>query len=435
MKKKILVGALVALFLLPINVFAAKGDQGVDWAIYQGDQGRFGYAHDKFAIAQIGGYNANGIYEQSTYKTQVASAIAQGKRAHTYIWYDTYGNMDIAKQTMDYFLPKIQTPKGSIVALDFEHGALASISDGYGGYISSPTEKVANTETILYGMRRIKEAGYTPMYYSYKPFTLNHVNYQQIINEFPNSLWIAGYPNYNVTPEPLYNYFPSMDGIAIWQFTSTYIAGGLDGNVDLTGITDNGYTGSDKPETDTPAINAGEETSEKPKSEIKTGDTVKVNFSVKNWATGEAIPQWVKGESYKVQQVDGNKILLANILSWIDKSNVELLPDSTTVAEQPSAVQTHVVQYGETLSSIATKYGTTYQALASWNGLSNPNMIYAGQVLKVNEKVSTTRTYTVRSGDNLSSIASRLGTTYQALAQRNGLSNPNLIYPGQTLSY
>ncbi|NBA55029.1 LysM peptidoglycan-binding domain-containing protein [Enterococcus hirae] len=421
MKKKILAGALVALFLLPINVFATKGDQGVDWAIYQGDQGRFGYAHDKFAIAQIGGYNANGIYEQSTYKTQVASAIAQGKRAHTYIWYDTYGNMDIAKQTMDYFLPKIQTPKGSIVALDFEHGA--------------SSDRNANTETILYGMRRIRQAGYTPMYYSYKPFTLQYVDYQQIIKEFPNSLWIAGYPSYNVTPEPLYNYFPSMDGVAIWQFTSTYIAGGLDGNVDLTGITDNGYTNSDKPQTDTPAINAGEETSEKPKSEIKTGDTVKVNFSAKNWATGEAIPQWVKGESYKVQQVDGNKILLANILSWIDKSSVELLPDSTTVAEQPSVAQTHVVQYGETLSSIATKYGTTYQALASLNGLSNPNMIYAGQVLKVNEKVSTTRTYTVRSGDNLSSIASRLGTTHQTLAQRNGLSNPNLIYPGQVLSY
>ncbi|EPN9366743.1 LysM peptidoglycan-binding domain-containing protein [Enterococcus hirae] len=421
MKKKILVGALVALFLLPINVFAAKGDQGVDWAIYQGDQGRFGYAHDKFAIAQIGGYNANGIYEQSTYKTQVASAIAQGKRAHTYIWYDTYGNMDIAKHTMDYFLPKIQTPKGSIVALDFEHGA--------------SSDRNANTETILYGMRRIKQAGYTPMYYSYKPFTLQYVDYQRIIKEFSNSLWIAGYPSYNVTPEPLYNYFPSMDGVAIWQFTSTYIAGGLDGNVDLTGITDNGYTNSDKPQTDTPAINAGEETSEKPKSEIKTGDTVKVNFSANQWATGETIPQWVKGESYKVQQVNGNKVLLANILSWIDKSNVELLPDSTTVAEQPSAVQTHVVQYGETLSSIATKCRTTYQTLASLNGLSNPNMIYAGQVLKVNEKVSTTRTYTVRSGDNLSSIASRLGTTYQALAQRNGLSNPNLIYPGQTLSY
>ncbi|EMF0460975.1 LysM peptidoglycan-binding domain-containing protein, partial [Enterococcus hirae] len=361
------------------------------------------------------------IYEQSTYETQVASAIAQGKRAHTYIWYDTYGNMDIAKHTMDYFLPKIQTPKGSIVALDFEHGA--------------SSDRNANTETILYGMRRIKQAGYTPMYYSYKPFTLQYVDYQRIIKEFPNSLWIAGYPSYNVTPEPLYNYFPSMDGVAIWQFTSTYIAGGLDGNVDLTGITDNGYTNSDKPQTETPAINAGEETRETPKSEIKVGDTVKVNFSANRWATGEAIPQWVKGESYKVQQIDGNKILLANILSWIDKSNVELLPDSTTVAEQPSVAQTHVVQYGETLSSIATRYSTTYQTLASLNGLSNPNMIYAGQVLKVSGVASATRTYTVQYGDNLSSIASKLGTTHQTLAQRNGLSNPNLIYPGQTLSY
>ncbi|EGO8531956.1 1,4-beta-N-acetylmuramidase, partial [Enterococcus faecalis] len=249
MKKKLLVTLLVGLFFLaPVSTFAAKGDQGVDWAIYQGEQGRFGYAHDKFAIAQIGGYNASGIYEQYTYKTQVASAIAQGKRAHTYIWYDTWGNMDIAKTTMDYFLPRIQTPKNSIVALDFEHGALASVPDGYGGYVSSDAEKAANTETILYGMRRIKQAGYTPMYYSYKPFTLNHVNYQQIIKEFPNSLWIAAYPIDGVSPYPLYAYFPSMDGIGIWQFTSAYIAGGLDGNVDLTGITDSGYTDTNKPE-------------------------------------------------------------------------------------------------------------------------------------------------------------------------------------------
>ncbi|HAP2789505.1 TPA: 1,4-beta-N-acetylmuramidase, partial [Enterococcus faecalis] len=76
MKKKILVGALIALFFMPLNVFAAKGDQGVDLSIWNGYQATFGYAHDKFAIAQIGGYNASGIYEQYTYKTQVASAIA-----------------------------------------------------------------------------------------------------------------------------------------------------------------------------------------------------------------------------------------------------------------------------------------------------------------------------------------------------------------------
>ncbi|HAP3325134.1 TPA: 1,4-beta-N-acetylmuramidase, partial [Enterococcus faecalis] len=57
MKKKLLATLLVVLFFVsPISTFAAKGDQGVDWAIYQGEQGRFGYAHDKFTIAQIGGY-------------------------------------------------------------------------------------------------------------------------------------------------------------------------------------------------------------------------------------------------------------------------------------------------------------------------------------------------------------------------------------------
>ncbi|MBJ0946812.1 1,4-beta-N-acetylmuramidase, partial [Enterococcus faecalis] len=51
--KKIVTLIIVALAAVtPLNVFAAKGDQGVDWAIYQGEQGRFGYAHDKFAIAQ-----------------------------------------------------------------------------------------------------------------------------------------------------------------------------------------------------------------------------------------------------------------------------------------------------------------------------------------------------------------------------------------------
>ncbi|EGO7753533.1 LysM peptidoglycan-binding domain-containing protein [Enterococcus faecalis] len=419
MKKKILVGALIALFFMPLNVFAAKGDQGVDWAIYQGEQGRFGYAHDKFAIAQIGGYNASGIYEQYTYKTQVASAIAQGKRAHTYIWYDTWGNMDIAKTTIDYFLPRIQTPKNSIVALDFEHGASSDVN--------------ANTETILYGMRRIKQAGYTPMYYSYKPFTLQYVDYQRIIKEFPNSLWIAAYSSYDVTPSPLYNYFPSMDGIAIWQFTSTYIAGGLDGNVDLTGITDNGYTATDKPETDTPATEAGEETEKTPNSDVKVGDMVKVKFNVDAWATGEAIPQWVKGNSYKVQEVTGSRVLLEGILSWISKGDIELLPDAVTVPDkQPEA--THVVQHGDTLSSIAYQHGTDYQTLAALNGLANPNLIYPGQVLKVNGS-AVSNVYTVQYGDNLSSIAAKLGTTYQTLAALNGLANPNLIYPGQTLNY
>lgn len=47
---------------------------------------------------------------------------------------------------------------------------------------------------------------------------------------------------------------------------------------------------------------------------------------------------------------------------------------------------------------------------------------------------ATARTYTVQAGDTLSGIAAKYGTTWQALAQKNGLANPNLIYPGQTLT-
>lgn len=431
MKKKFLVGAIVALFLLPIfpaNVNAAKGDQGVDWAVYQGAQGKFGYGSDKFSISQIGGYNANGLYDQWTYKSQVASTIAQGKRAHTYIWYDTWGSMSIAKTTMDYFLPKIQTPKGSIVALDFEHGASSN--------------KQANTDTILYGMRRIKQAGYTPMYYSYKPFTLQYVNYQQILKEFPNSLWMAAYPNYNVTPSPVWSVFPSMDGVAIYQFTSTYVAGGLDGNIDLTGITDNGYNGAIKdddgkvtvkPDTETPAIDQGQEANETPKKDIKAGFKVKVNFSASTWATGQVIPQWVKGNSYTVKEVSGTKVLLDGIMSWINRKDVEIL--QTTTQTPSTTTSAHIVRSGETLSGIAIKYGTTYQTLASLNGLSNPNYIYVGQQLKVSGAASTSRVYIVISGDNLSTIAQKLGTTYSSLSQKNGIANPNLIYPGQKLAY
>lgn len=418
--KRLLAGVTVlSSLLLQSTAYAAVGDHGVDWSRYQGANGIFGYGHDKFAICQIGGVNGGGMYGQTTYETQVASAIAQGKRAHTYIWYQVGGNASLGEQVLNTFLPQVQTPKGSIVALDYESGASA--------------DKQANTNAILHGMRMIKAAGYTAMYYSYKPYTVANVYVDQIIREFPNSLWMAAYPDYNVTPTPNYNVFPSMDGVAIYQFTSTYIAGGLDGNIDLTGITDNGYTKNNNPETQTPAISQGQQADNTPKSDIAVGNQVKVKFGANVWATGEAIPTWVKGRTYTVAQTSGGRVLLSGINSWINKADVEIISVSSAPIQSP-AVNTYTVRSGDTLSSIASKFGTSYQALASLNGISNPNLIYVGQVLRVNGSASTGSVYyTVRAGDNLSAIASRYGTSYQSIASLNGLANPNLIYAGQTL--
>lgn len=97
----------------------------------------------------------------------------------------------------------------------------------------------------------------------------------------------------------------------------------------------------------------------------------------------------------------------------------------------------HVVRWGETLTQIARRYGTTVWAIAQANGIWNVNYIRAGQVLLIPISGPTPgpwpRIYTVQPGDTLSAIAWRFGTTVWAIAQANGIWNPNLIYIGQTL--
>lgn len=410
--------ACAGLFLCNQNVYASRA-QGTDLSRYQGYTAVKGQASDEFAISQIGGINSSGIYTQATYQSQVASGIAQGLRMHTYIWYQVGGDKQAAKQCMDYFLPRVQTPKRSIVALDYEDGASCDQS--------------ANTDAILYGMNRIKQAGYTPVYYSYKPYTLAHVDYKRILAEFPNSLWIAAYKDYNVTTVPDYAYFPSMDGVAQWQFTSMYKAGGLDGNVDLLGITQNGYRNgvATKPVSKPSAVKQGIKADNTPKADIKPGYTVKVNFSAIHWASGQSIPSWVHGKAYRVQQVSGNRVLLAGIMSWINRADVEILQTSAQ-AKQTSG-STYTVQSGDSWWSIANRYGMNMYTLAARNGKTIYSMLHPGDKLTISGQ--TSRVYTVRRGDTLSSIASRLGTSVSSLASRNHISNINWIYAGQRLSY
>lgn len=105
--------------------------------------------------------------------------------------------------------------------------------------------------------------------------------------------------------------------------------------------------------------------------------------------------------------------------------------ENETEPSTPEAV-TYTVKRGDTLSGIAAMFGTTYQQLAAENGITNPNLIYPGQVLRIRGG-SQPLYYTVKRGDTLSEIAARYGTTYQRLAQLNGITNPNLIYAGQVI--
>src|SRR5688572_18394599 len=98
----------------------------------------------------------------------------------------------------------------------------------------------------------------------------------------------------------------------------------------------------------------------------------------------------------------------------------------------------HTVTRGETLAQIAASHHTSVAALARANGITNPDVIYVGLRLSVPggagaASASTSTRYTVRSGDTLGLIASRHGTSVASLVKANGLSNPNLIRIGQVL--
>ena len=118
---------------------------------------------------------------------------------------------------------------------------------------------------------------------------------------------------------------------------------------------------------------------------------------------------------------------------------------SSALSTTTSKSSTYTVKSGDTLSAIASKYGTSYANIMKLNSLKS-TMIYAGQKLKVsgsatsNTNTSTSNTtssssastYTVKSGDTLSAIASKYGTSYTNIMKLNNL-NSTMIYAGQKL--
>ncbi len=112
-------------------------------------------------------------------------------------------------------------------------------------------------------------------------------------------------------------------------------------------------------------------------------------------------------------------------------------------ASAAPAPGTYTVQPGDTLATIAAAHATTIEAMVAANHLADPNLIFPGQVLVVGGGASVTSgalagagsgSYTVQAGDTLGSIAGRFGTTWEALAAANHLADPNVIFTGDVLS-
>lgn len=123
---------------------------------------------------------------------------------------------------------------------------------------------------------------------------------------------------------------------------------------------------------------------------------------------------------------------------------LEAHEDAAGAEEEDTEDVTYIVEPGDTLWSIAERFfgdGNRYKEIAELNNLADPNIIHAGQELVIqrvsdDEEESLPADYIVQEGDTLWSIAERAygdGSKYTELAEKNGLGNPELIYPGQRI--
>ena len=144
------------------------------------------------------------ISEGTTYINPCLSAQVEQSTPvgfYHFAWFG--GDIEEAEREARYFLDNVPQ-KVKYLCLDYEDHASG--------------DKQANTDACIRFMEILKENGYEPIYYSYKPFTLNNIYYDQILEKFPNSLWIAGYGLNDGNAD--FEYFPSMDGIRWWQYSS-----------------------------------------------------------------------------------------------------------------------------------------------------------------------------------------------------------------------
>ena len=161
------------------------------------------------------------VSEGTTWLSPKAQKQAENSNPVGYYHFARFGgDSEQAKKEALFFINNLPDKKVTYLVCDYEDDASAN--------------KTANTQAVLTFMRVIREHGYKPIYYSYKPYTLvNLDDYHNILDEFPNSLWIAAYPDYQIRNEPTWQIFPSMDGVRWWQFTSNAMQGGLDKNIVL----------------------------------------------------------------------------------------------------------------------------------------------------------------------------------------------------------
>lgn len=235
--------------------------------------------------------------------------------------------------------------------------------------VKTMVDMAAGAKAFVDELRRLgaKKVG---IYIAHHLYNLLGINYKQF-----DFVWIPRYGN-----KPVY-------ACDLWQHTSSGKLAGVSGNVDLNTL--NGSKKLDwfigataKPSDD--SHNSKPSTAKK-LGKFKSGQKGVLSKNADRYATGEKIPSSVKNKAYTVIQAkkekhgsSSYKYLLKEIMSWVWGADITVQGASSS-----SKKEYYTVKSGDNLTAIAKKYKTSVSKLQSLNNIKNPNLIKAGQKLRV----------------------------------------------------
>lgn len=337
---------------------------------------------------------------------QVEQLHSAGRLAGTYHYINGSG----AQAEAQFYINNISNwVHHDVIALDWEsYGNSAWGNVGYLDAVTAEVIRLTGVPPILYGSASV------------------YGQLAQVAQHYNCGVWVAQYADMNPTG---YQETPWNEGAydcAIRQYSSSGSLPGYGGSLDMDKFYGdaaawNAYAHSDGSSAPAPTVTIPTP----PTANMGGGDT----YTVQNGDTLSGIAAKF-GTSYQhLAEING----IAN--PDVIYPGQVLKVDS---AAQGGGSGTYTVQPGDTLSAIAAAHGTSVAAIASANGISNPDLIYVGQVLTISGSApapTSGGSYTVQSGDTLSGIAERFGTSVQDLVNKNGISNPDMIYVGQVINY
>ncbi len=228
-------------------------------------------------------------------------------------------------------------------------------------------------------------------------------------------LWVAQYGEPEPTPNGNWNTW------AGWQYTDAGEVAGISGYVDRDQFTEEIFLNSASeiplPEDINKPVAGGTTTITIQRGDTLTELAIKYNTTI-------------------ARLVELNNIVNPNLIyagSTLIVPSGETMQDSD--GNSTSGQTIYIVQSGDTLNKIAQSFGTTAIAIAKENNIRNINLIYVGQRLVIpTHRYDLNHTlYKIQYGDSLWSISRRYGVSIATIVRLNRIKNPNLIYAGQTL--